>query len=268
MGNRRKLARWALGAFSVLVAVWLVAPVLVMIPLAFSGSQTFKFPPESYSTRWFSRMIADTSWASAMMNTLTVAVIVVLISVTAGTACAIGLDRSKMPGKGLARALILAPTIVPVVITGAGFYIVALETRLFGTTLGFVAAHVGLCMPFVVVAVSVSLSNFDRRLELAAASLGASPLTTFTKVTLPIILPGVIGGAAFAFITSIDEVVVSMFLSTPLKRTVPVKMFQTVQDIDPTIAAVSTVILSAATILMIVAVIANQSGRRSAGLAN
>ena len=171
-----------------------------------------------------------------------------------------------MPGKGVARALIIAPTIVPVVITGAGIYVIALQTRMVGTTLGFVAAHVGLAMPFVVIAVSVSLTNFDRRLELAAASLGASPLTTFFKVTLPIILPGVLGGAAFAFITSLDEVVVSLFLSSPLKRTMPVKMFQTVQDVDPTIASASTLILAATTILLIVAVVTNQSSRRSAGL--
>ena len=263
-GNR--LVKWALRVFAFLVAVWLIAPVLIMIPLAFTAQQSFKFPPESYSTRWFSNLVNDPTWRDALTTTVTVALVVVLISVVLGTACAIGLDRGTVPGKGIARSVIIAPQIVPVVISGVGIYIVALEAHQIGTTLGFVLAHVGLAMPFVVIAVSVSLSNFDRRLELAAASLGASPLTTFFKVTLPMITPGVLGGAAFAFITSLDEVVVSLFLSNPFKRTVPVKMFQTVQDIDPTIAAASVLILAATTTLLLLAFIANQTSRRSAGL--
>ncbi len=266
MNVRSRATKWALRSFAVLICAWLIAPVLIMIPLAFSGQQSFKFPPDSYSTRWFSRLFGDSSWNTALTTSVTVALIVVAIVVVLGTACAIGLDRSTMRGKGLARGFIIAPMIVPVVITGVGIYIVALRTNQIGTTAGFVLAHVGLALPFVVIAVSVSLSHFDRRLELAAASLGASPLITFFKITLPMILPGVLGGAAFAFITSLDEVVVSLFLSNPFKRTIPVKMFQTVQDIDPTIAAASVLMLAATTILVLVAFFANQTSRRAAGL--
>lgn len=261
-----RLVAVALRAFVACVALWLIAPVLIMIPLAFTAEQSFKFPPEGYSTRWFDRLFEDPTWSSALTTTMTVAVIVVAVSVVLGTACAFGLDRSRLKGRQVLRAVILAPQITPLVVTGVGIYILALEMKLIGTTLGFVLAHVGLAMPFVVISVSVSLANYDRRLELAAASLGASPAATFFTVTLPMILPGVLGGAAFAFITSLDEVVVSLFLSNPFKRTVPVKMFQTVEDIDPTIAAASVLILAATTILLVVAFIANQSSRRSTGL--
>lgn len=262
----RKLRQGAvnifLGLVAIVVGIWLVAPVLIMIPLAFTSERNFKFPPEAYSTRWFEVLLEDSSWRDSLVTSLVVAIIVVAVAVIVGTACAIGLNRSSLPGKPLLRALVLTPQIVPIVVAGVGVYIVALQTKLVGTTAGFVLAHVGLAIPFVVVSVTVSLAGFDRRLELAAASLGASPGSTFMRVTLPIILPGVLGGAAFAFVTSLDEVVMALFLSDPMKRTIPVKMFQTIEDIDPTIAAASVVILTATTIMIVIAFVATQSSRK------
>jgi putative spermidine/putrescine transport system permease protein len=134
-----------------------------------------------------------------------------------------------------------------------------------GNKLGFVLAHTALAVPFVVVSVSTSLNAFDRRLEQAAASLGATPVTTFFRVTLPLILPGVFAGAVLAFITSFDEVVVALFLQNPELRTVPVQMFNTLQNVDPTIAAASTLVLAATTFVVFLAVVFNKDFRDGGG---
>jgi len=264
--ERTGTGRLVLNVVGAIVALWLIVPVLVVVPLAFTGTETFEFPPESWSTRWFSNLFEDPAWRDALVNSIKISLIVVVLSVALGTSCALGLDRSRVRGKAGIQALLLSPMIVPVVISAVGVYAIALETTLVGKTLAFVLAHTALALPFVVIAVSVSLTGFDRRLELAAASLGASPLTTFLRVTLPIIAPGVAAGAVFAFITSFDEVVVSRFLANPFMSTVPVKMFQTVQEVDPTIASASTLVLGLTTSALILALAANRSRRRSAGI--
>jgi putative spermidine/putrescine transport system permease protein len=248
-----------------LVALWLILPILVVIPLSFNGQASFDFPPESWSTRWYDNLFTNPEWRDSLVHSLEIALLVVVCATVLGTACAVGLDRSRIPGKTLIRALILSPMIIPVVIVAVGVYAVFLPWQLIGHELGFVVAHTALAVPFVVVTVSASLNGFDRRLEQAAASLGASPLTTFFRVTLPLILPGVFAGAVLAFITSFDEVVVALFLSTPNLRTVPVQMFNTLQNVDPTIAAASTLVLFATTIVVLLAVLFNRDFREGGG---
>jgi putative spermidine/putrescine transport system permease protein len=250
--------RIVLKAFGALVAFWLIVPILIVVPLSFTGEASFNFPPESWSTRWYDNLFTDSEWRSAFANSIQISLMVVFASTVLGTACALGLDRSRLPGKAIVRAVILSPMIIPLVVIAIGVYAVFLPWQLIGTKIGFVLAHTALALPFVVVSVSASLNGFDRRLETAAASLGAAPVTTFFRVTLPLIAPGVFGGAVLAFITSFDEVVVALFLADPTLQTVPTQMWDTLQDIDPTITAASTILLTATTFLVLVGVVLNR----------
>jgi putative spermidine/putrescine transport system permease protein len=256
---------WRLRLFAALVVAWLMIPVLVVLPLSFTGERSFVFPPPSWSTRWYANLLEDSAWRDALFASLRIAAYVVVCSCIVGTAAALGLDRLRLRFKGALQALLLAPMIIPIVIVAVGIYSVFLPRSLTGTDLGFVLAHTVLALPFVIVSVSISLSGFDRRLEDAAASLGASPAVTFLRVTLPNIVPGMAAGAVFAFITSFDELVVALFLSSPVKRTLPVQMYTTLETIDPTIAAASTVLLAATTALtLMVLVVGGLRTRREA----
>jgi putative spermidine/putrescine transport system permease protein len=247
--------------FGGLIALWLIAPILVVIPVSLNGNESFDFPPKTWSTRWYENLFSSPEWSAALWNSLQISGLVVVLATVLGTACAMGLDRGKLPGKALIRGLILSPMIIPVVIVAVGVYAVFLPWQLVGNTTGFVLAHTALAIPFVVVSVSTSLTGFDRRLEQAAASLGASPVATFFRVTLPLIMPGVFAGAVLAFITSFDEVVVALFLSNTNLRTVPVQMFNTLQNVDPTIAAASTLVLIGTTFAVFLAVVLNRDLR-------
>jgi putative spermidine/putrescine transport system permease protein len=264
---RARLGRSAifLKIVAALVALWLVVPILVVLPISFNGEASFDFPPESWSTRWYENLFTDSAWSDSLVNSFKTALLVVLFSTVLGTMCAIGLDRGRIPGKALIQAMVLSPMIIPLVIIAVGVYAVFLPWQLVGTTIGFVLAHTALAVPFVVVSVSTSLRGFDRRLEQAAASLGASPLTTFFRVTLPLIAPGLFAGAVLAFVTSFDEVVVALFLANPNLRTVPVQMFDTLQDVDPTVAAASTLVLTATTVVVLLAVVFNKEFREAGG---
>jgi putative spermidine/putrescine transport system permease protein len=251
--------------FGGLVAAWLVIPILIILPISFNGQASFRFPPESWSFRWYDNLFSSPEWRDAIFNSFQVALLVVLCATVLGTLCALGLDRGKIPGKGIVQALVLSPMIVPLVVIAVGVYAVFLPWQLVGTTLGFVVAHTALAIPFVVVSVLTSLRGFDRSLEQAAASLGASPITTFFRVTLPLIAPGLLAGAVLAFVTSFDEVVVALFVASPEKRTVPVQMFDTLQNVDPTVAAASTLVLGATTAVVLVAVLFNRNLREGGG---
>lgn len=235
-----------------LISVWLVLPTLIVIPMSFTEARTFAFPPEGFTTEWYSSFFSNPAWRDALLTSLQIAALVTPLSVALGTAAAFGLVRGRFPGKGLVNGLVMTPLIVPVVVAGVGIFAVYLRWRISGTVLGFVLAHTALAMPFVAITVGASVRTFDRRLELAAASLGAGPWTTFRVVTLPLIRSGVIAGALFAFVTSFDEVVVSIFLQSPSVRTLPVQMFSSVtREIDPTLAAASTMIVLFTTSLIL-----------------
>lgn len=256
-----RLGGIALRLFGALVAVWLIAPVLVVIPLAFAGQKSFVFPPTSYSAQWFDELLNNPEWRDAMLTSVRIAFLVVVVSTVLGTAAALGLQRSGLRGLAIARGALIAPMIVPVVITAVGVYAVFLPRDLLGTDLGFILAHTVLALPFVVVAVSTSLADMDRRLEDAAASLGARPTVSFFTVTLPLILPGMMAGAVFAFIASFDELVVSLFIASPLKRTLPVQMYDSLEQIDPTIAAASVVFLVVTSAVMLMMLVLKRSSR-------
>jgi putative spermidine/putrescine transport system permease protein len=239
-------------AFCVFIAVLLVGPTLIVIPTSFNAAKSFQFPPEGLSLRWYENFFTDPAWYTAFVESLRLAVLVTVVSTLAGTAAAFGLVRGRIPFKPVISAFLLAPAVVPVVVIAIAMYAFFLPRQLVGTTQGFLLAHCVLAIPFVVVTVSASLRTYDRRLELAAASLGASSLTTLLKITLPLIAPGVLSGAMFAFITSFDEVAVSLFLQSPDLKTLPVQMYTSMtREVDPTIAAASTLILTLTTALLL-----------------
>jgi putative spermidine/putrescine transport system permease protein len=243
-GSWRTPHRLALLAMGIATVVFLVGPMLVVIPMSFTEARILSWPPEGFSTQWYEKMVNDPQWSRGFVNSLQVATLTAILASILGTLAALGIVRGRFPGKGLAVGLILSPLIVPVIIIAIGFFAFYSITRLTGSLPGLVLTHTALAVPFVIINVATVLRSMDRNLELAAASLGADPVRTFWRVTFPIILPGVIAGALFAFITSWDEVVVSIFMTTARFRTLPVEMWEQVrQVVDPTVAAVATVVM-------------------------
>ncbi|HWM34620.1 MAG TPA: ABC transporter permease [Pseudolysinimonas sp.] len=264
--ERNSGAVWrVLQVISGIGALWLLVPMLIVIPMSFTGSRSYRFPPESWSFRWYENIVTDDRWLSALGTSLLIAVIVAVVATTLGTAAALGLSRIRIRGAQVLNGLFLSPMILPVVIIGVAVYLVFLNFRLVNSPGGMVLAHTVLATPYVVVAVAASLRGFDTTLERAGASLGAAPLRVFLSVTLPIIRPGVLAGALFAFIASFDELVVSIFLVGPSVRTLPVQMFTSVaQESDPTVAAVSTILMVSTAIILLLVVLAQRSEPRRA----
>jgi putative spermidine/putrescine transport system permease protein len=256
MTARRERPPVLLVVFACVVAIVLVAPTLIVIPMSFTSEQTFAFPPEGWSTQWYENFFSDPEWYESALLSLKVAAVVVVLATTLGTIAAFALMRGRGPWKTPTRALLFAPIIVPGVIIAISVYYVFLKWNLVTTFRGFVFAHTVLAIPLVILPVSASLAGFDRGLERAATSLGASPFAAFRQVTLPIILPGVLTGALFAFLTSFDEAIVSLFISGPAVRTLPVQMYGSVTaSVDPTIAAASTMVIVVSTSLLFIAAI-------------
>ena len=244
----RRLLLIAVGAATV---VFLIGPMLVVIPMGFTSSPILSWPPEGFSFRWYEKMVTDPQWSRGFVNSAQVATLTAVLSTVLGTPAALGIVRGRFPGKGLANALLLSPLIVPVIILALGFFAFFVRFKLTGSLVGLVLAHTALAVPFVVINVGTVLRTMDRSLEMAAANLGADPLRTFQRITLPIIFPGVVAGALFAFITSWDEVVVSIFMTTARFRTLPVEMWEQVrQVIDPTVAAVATLVMLVTTVVL------------------
>lgn len=243
---------WPLRAVTALVAVWLVVPTLIVIPLSFTDRASFAFPPKGWSLRYYERFFTDSGWLVALFNSAQLALIVTVVATALGSAASFALVRSPLRAKGALNGLLMAPIVVPTIIVAIAVYATFLRWGLVGTAAGFVLAHTVLATPYVIVTVTSALRTFDRRLERAAASLGATPWATLRHVTLPLILPGVASGAVFAFVTSFDEVVVSLFIQSPELQTLPVRMFSGVtNEVDPTIAAASTVVVAITTALIL-----------------
>jgi putative spermidine/putrescine transport system permease protein len=208
-------------------------------------------------------MFTSPEWAIPMVVSFQIALLTSFVATILGTMAAFALVRGRFPGRSLANALVLSPMIVPLVIMAIGMYAVFASWGLVGSPIGLIVAHTILALPFVVVNVSASLRAMERNLELASINLGAGPLTTFRYVTLPQIFPGVLAGALFAFIISWDEVVLAIFLTSPLMQTLPVVMWGQVQDVlDPTVAAVATLLTVVSTALFLLAAVARRYTER------
>jgi len=240
----RSWLRIILAIWTAAIIVLLIAPIVAIMPLAFSADAFLSYPIRAYSTRWFSVVFADYPWLFALKNSFIVGISTVLLAVPLGTLAAYGLSLRKFFGHGLVMALLVAPMVVPVVIIGLASFLVLSQLGLMGTFIGMILAHTVLALPFVVIPVSATLKGYDRNLTRAAHSLGASPLGAFMKVTLPLILPGVVSGAVFAFITSFDEVVVALFVSSPATLTLPRQLFSGLRDqLNPSLVAIALILI-------------------------
>jgi putative spermidine/putrescine transport system permease protein len=239
--------------YCALVGLLMLLPVLIVVPVSFSSIRSLRFPPPGWSTKWYETLFTSPEWQLAASTSVRVAVVVTVLATVLGTMAALGLAGSRGRWVAGVRGLLIAPMIIPGVIVAVGIYYVFLRWRLTENYLGFVLAHTMLAIPIVIITVSASLQTFDQQLIKASQSLGAGPVTTFRSVTLPLILPGVLTGALFAFLTSFDESIVSLFLSGPGIRTLPIQIFQSVTSaLEPTIAAASTLLLVLTTVMMIV----------------
>jgi putative spermidine/putrescine transport system permease protein len=246
-----RTGRILLWLVSGLVLLFLITPLLVVVPLSFSSGTMLTLPLPGYSLRWYAELARSAPWQNSLVNSLIVGSIAATLATVLGTLAALGLARAEFPGKSLLMGILISPMIVPLVIVAAGSYFFLLPLGLTNSLLGLALIHAALGAPFVLITVSATLSGLDRSLPRAAASLGAHPTDVFRRVTLPLIAPGVISGALFAFITSFDEVVVAMFLTGPQQRTLPRQMFDGLRDnISPTILAVATLLILVAVMLL------------------
>jgi putative spermidine/putrescine transport system permease protein len=249
---------------AILVAGYLVLPSLIVVPLSFTDRPSFAFPPRGWSLRYYETFLTDPRWRDALLTSAALAVVVTVVATVLGTAAAFGLIRGRFPGRSAVSAVLLAPMILPGIVAAVAIFAIFLRWTLVGTFTGFVLAHTVLALPFVVVTVTANLRTVDRRLELAAATLGTGPWATFRLVTLPLIRPAILSGAVFAFVTSFDEVVIALYIQSPTMRTLPVQMFTSVtSEVDPTIAAASSLILVITSALILVPQLTRKAGTRA-----
>ena len=269
-----KLGHYGIKYLAYLVLTFLIIPILVIIPLSFNIEPYFTFTegminldPSAYSLRWYESMYTDPNWHLAMKNSVIIGIFATLIATILGTAAAVGLSSNHMPFKRLVMALLLSPMIVPLIIIAAGMFFFYAKFGLAGNYAGLIIAHAVLGIPFVIITVTATLSSFDRSLYYAGLSMGASPLKTFFDVVVPMIRPGVISGAMFAFVTSFDEVVVVLFLAGPGQRTIPRQMFSGLREqINPTILAVATVLIAIAVMFLVTLELLRRRSDRLRGL--
>ncbi|MEJ6391974.1 ABC transporter permease [Gymnodinialimonas sp. 2305UL16-5] len=257
-----------------LIFFFLIAPILIIIPLSFNAENFFTFTPgmlaldpEAYSLRHYRDFFTNPDWQQALWNSVRIAPVATLLSVSLGTLAAIGLSQSHVPLKGAIMAILISPMIVPLIISAAGMYFFYSRVGLQGTYWGVVLAHAALGIPFVIITVTATLVGFDRSLTRAAANLGANPVTTFFRIQMPLILPGVISGGLFAFITSFDEVVVVIFVGSAAQQTLPWQMFTGLREqISPVILATATILVAVSIILLTVVELLRRRSERLRGM--
>jgi len=280
-----KVWHYAYLAICAAIFFFLIAPIVVVIPLSFNAEPYFtftdkmlSFDPEGYSLRWYDSLLTfgmtnpdaprdlgwwadvwqNAKWVKAAKSSIIIGFFSTILATVLGTLAALGLSRPEMPWRRAIMAMLISPMIVPIIITATGmffFYSNPCELlswiglnpecgRLAGTYLGVILAHATLGIPFVIITVTATLVGFDQSLNRAAASLGANPRTTFFRITMPLILPGVISGALFAFVTSFDEVVAVLFIAGPDQQTIPRQMWNGIREqISPAILAVATLLV-------------------------
>ena len=244
-------SRLWLYAVAVLVMAFLVLPTLIVVPMSFSGSQYLEFPPRGWSLRWYRSYLASPEWMQATATSLKAATLTMLVATPLGTMAAYGLFTSRLRWGRLVFVLLVTPIIVPVILVGIGVFYAYVKVRLVNTMTGIVLAHSMLAVPLVLLIVTSALKSYDLNQELVARSLGASRFTAFFLVTLPQIRFAVLTGAVLSFLTSFDEVIIALFVSGGPNSTLTRSMFNALRDqIDPTIAAISTIMLVVTSLLL------------------
>jgi putative spermidine/putrescine transport system permease protein len=269
-----KTWHWLFHIICGLVFFFLMAPLLVIVPLSFNAEPYFTFSegmlalqPDAFSTRWYTDFLSDDRWMLSIKNSLFIGACATALATSLGTLAALGLSRAHMPFRGLFMGILISPMIVPLIITAAGIFFFYAQLSLTGTYIGVILAHTVLGTPFVVITVTATLIGFDQSLIRAGAMLGATPQRTFFKIIMPLILPGVISGALFAFVTSFDEVVVVLFIAAAEQYTVPRQMWSGIREqISPTILAVATLLIAFSVVLLATLEILRRRGEKLRGL--
>jgi putative spermidine/putrescine transport system permease protein len=252
--NMPRPYRIAFVAFCTLVLLYLILPILIIAPMSFSGARFLTFPPPSLSLRWYEEYVGNPAWMQATRVTLSVALLTVVIATPLGVAAAYAISQSKWRGMRVIHMTLLLPLVVPIIITAVGIFFVYAKVGLVATMTGLVLANVMLGLPYVVISVVAGLQSFDATQEMVARSLGMGRLRSFFAVTLPQIKASVITGGIFAFISAMDETIVALFISGGQYQPLTKRMFTALRDeIDPTIAAISTLMTAASFLLVLIA---------------
>ena len=277
-----------------LIFLFLIAPILIVIPLSFNAEPYFTFTDKmlhldssGFSLRWYDQLLTlgmqnadaprdgawwrdawqNAAWVNAAKNSIIIGFFSTILAAVLGTIAALGLSRPEMPYRRAIMAILISPMIVPIIIVATGLFFFYSAIGLANSYVGIILAHATLGIPFVIITVTATLVGFDQSLNRAALSLGASPTTTFFKVTMPLILPGVISGALFAFVTSFDEVVVVLFVAGHDQQTIPRQMWNGIREqISPAILAVATILVVISVALLTVLELLRRRGERLRGV--
>ena len=261
-----RTGRYALYTFCGLVFIFLMVPILVIIPLSFNADPFLTYPLTGFSLRWYAEFFSSPRWLNALRNSLLVAFATTAIATPLGTLAALALVQRNIPFKRALFALLISPLVVPVIVTAVGMYFLYAPRGLTNNYLGLILSHTVLAAPFVVIVVHATLEGFDSRLIRAGLSLGARPVTVFFKIVFPLIWPGVISGAVFAFTTSLDEIVTAIFLAGPMQRTLPLQMFEGIrEEISPTITAAATLFITVSVLLLVTVELLRRRTRKILG---
>ena len=229
-----------------LVALFLLLPIAIVVPMSFSTAISFEFPPPGYSLGYYAKYFSSEEWLKPTLNSLVIALGATTLTLLLVVPAAFGYVRYRFRGKAFVNLLMMAPLIVPHVVSALAYYGFLGRARLTGTHLGVIVAHGVLAVPVAFLVIAATLKGFDRNLERAAMSAGAGPLRTFFHVTLPVLRPGMLVGALFAFLSSFNEAVVVIFIGGRGAATLPQKMYESIRlESDPVIAVVSTLLVSA-----------------------
>ena len=256
---RPSLGRIAYLGFCTIVFVFLVAPIIVIVPLSFNAEPYFTFTegmlrldPDAWSLRWYREIIHSEAWVRSLVNSMVIGISATVLATVLGTVAALGLASSAIPARRVIMGVIISPMVTPVIIAAAGMFFFYSGLGLGQTYVSIILAHAALGVPFVVVTVTATLAGYDPNFNNAAASLGAGPWTIFRRVQFPLISPGVISGALFAFAVSFDEVVVVLFMAGVEQRTIPRQMWSGIREqISPAILAVATFLVVFAVLLLL-----------------
>lgn len=245
--------RILLGFFSGLVLAFLVFPSLMAIPMSITDTRYLVFPPKGFTWNWYRDFLTNERWLGPVLFSLKVAALTTLVSLLLGSMASLALVRGSLPGRSLLNVFLISPIMIPVIIIAFAVYGIYAKLRLIGSTTGMVLAHSILATPFVILVITANLHRFDISLEMAARNLGANAIRTFVFITIPLIRPGIIAAGIFCFITSLDDLVLAMFLIGTRRMTLPIRIFSQIQfRINPVVAAASSVFIVAAFAIVVV----------------
>ncbi|MGN6307518.1 MAG: ABC transporter permease [Mesorhizobium sp.] len=254
--NPKQNYLWTVGfrMLCIFILLFLMIPLLIIVPLSFSPDKFFSFPPTSFSFKWYASIFNSERWVRAGLNSLFISVCATIIATCLGTLAGAGLARYRSKTSNLVLAFLLLPMLVPIVITGVGIFFLDAYLGIAGTYTSIIFAQALVGLPFVVITITATLQRFDHNLIRAALSLGASPTWAFFSILIPIIAPGILAGALFAFAVSFDEIVITLFLVSPGKETIPVQIFSGIRDsINPEITAIASLLLLVSVVMMALA---------------